>query len=322
MILICDTCHRQWPLQGKQEGETWACACGNSLVTPKPRPFHAAVWHCGSCGAGLPVGAKDCGYCGSGLKPLDGKAFCARCLAYLEVDAKFCGHCGAHAHDASRIPQATERDCPRCENGTRLVGVPVGDHYGEACPRCEGLWLEQAVFSQVVRDLSSDARQTVAGSGLASPLAKPATETTRPFESTVRYVPCPHCRVRMSRQNYLRVSGVIVDTCPEHGIWLDRDELRRVAAFLQQGGVLRAQKQEREELGLQQRHRAEMQKAKAELASRGATPLGIVSGMSIPGTASKRASDDHEWLGGLGQTPAKGITDWALDLFRWLGPLP
>ncbi len=264
MILICPQCRKDWPLAGKAEGQQWLCTCGNLLTAPAPKPFHAPVWHCGACGAGLPVGAKECSYCGTGLRSIDGKAYCARCLAYLESDAQYCSHCGAHASDASHIPDESDHSCPRCGDEVRLVGVPVGLQHGEACPRCEGLWLEQTVFAKVVADFSSPERQRPMSAGIVRP--EPLhPEGSKTFEAVVKYLPCPKCTTRMARRNYLRVSGIILDICPEHGIWFDREELRLVAAFLQEGGVARFQKAEAEETGLQIKRKAEIRRIESQI---------------------------------------------------------
>jgi Zn-finger nucleic acid-binding protein len=52
----------------------------------------------------------------------------------------------------------------------------------------------------------------------------------------------------MNRVNYARRSGVVLDVCRAHGIWFDRDELRRVLAFIAGGGLDRARQLELEEL--------------------------------------------------------------------------
>ena len=44
----------------------------------------------------------------------------------------------------------------------------------------------------------------------------------------------------MNRQNYGRMSGVILDICRAHGIWFDLDELPRVLSWIQNGGEQRA----------------------------------------------------------------------------------
>jgi Zn-finger nucleic acid-binding protein len=44
---------------------------------------------------------------------------------------------------------------------------------------------------------------------------------------------CAKCAIAMTE---LDVSGVAVDRCPRcHGVWFDRDELRRVVALVQRG---------------------------------------------------------------------------------------
>lgn len=301
-MAICNHCRRELPLHGRAAGESLICSCGQSLLVPAPRPFHAAVWHCGSCGAGLEVGAKECGYCKTGLRPLDGKAFCARCLAYLEVDAHFCSHCGAHASSAEAMPQETEHACPRCGPAAgKLVGVPVGHHHGEACPRCEGLWLSLADFRRVVRDFSAPERQKPAGTGLNTPvIPSPAGYASGQgrggYEAKVVYLPCPICSVRMSRQNYLKVSGIILDTCPEHGVWFDREELRRVADFLQAGGTLRAQKVESAEAVAEKRHAEAM-------------------GRLERGTPREMRST---WPSGIQDMPSYTVTEFMIDVFREL----
>jgi Zn-finger nucleic acid-binding protein len=41
----------------------------------------------------------------------------------------------------------------------------------------------------------------------------------------------------MARRNYRKKSGIIIDTCSEHGIWLDADELEQIAGFILSGAA-------------------------------------------------------------------------------------
>ena len=50
----------------------------------------------------------------------------------------------------------------------------------------------------------------------------------------------------MHRQNFARVSGVIVDTCKGHGVWFNQGELRRVVEFIRAGGMDRARDREKD----------------------------------------------------------------------------
>jgi Zn-finger nucleic acid-binding protein len=55
----------------------------------------------------------------------------------------------------------------------------------------------------------------------------------------------------MQRRNFRKKSGVIIDSCPSHGIWLDADELEQIAGFILSGGggssTLRESAQERQQ---------------------------------------------------------------------------
>jgi Zn-finger nucleic acid-binding protein len=51
----------------------------------------------------------------------------------------------------------------------------------------------------------------------------------------------------MNRKNFGRSSGIIVDVCSRHGVWLDAGELPRVLEFVRSGGLARAERAEREE---------------------------------------------------------------------------
>ena len=64
--------------------------------------------------------------------------------------------------------------------------------------------------------------------------------------SEVRYVPCPSCAKLMNRLNFAHASAVILDICKPHGVWCDRDELRRIVEFIRAGGLDAARKRDRE----------------------------------------------------------------------------
>jgi hypothetical protein len=49
----------------------------------------------------------------------------------------------------------------------------------------------------------------------------------------------------MSRTNFGRVSGVIIDVCRPHGAWFDRGELGAIRRFLRQGGLQRYERSRR-----------------------------------------------------------------------------
>ncbi|MEO1174791.1 MAG: zf-TFIIB domain-containing protein, partial [Myxococcota bacterium] len=50
------------------------------------------------------------------------------------------------------------------------------------------------------------------------------------------YRKCPECSSIMNRENYGRRSGVIIDICPEHGIWFDNQELDSILEWIRDGG--------------------------------------------------------------------------------------
>jgi Zn-finger nucleic acid-binding protein len=50
----------------------------------------------------------------------------------------------------------------------------------------------------------------------------------------------------MLRQNFRETSGVVVDVCSAHGIWLDRGELAMLVEFASTGALVEAERRLRE----------------------------------------------------------------------------
>lgn len=76
----------------------------------------------------------------------------------------------------------------------------------------------------------------------------------------LRYFKCPVCRTPMNRVNFGARSGVIVDHCHAHGMWLEGGELRRLLEWKQAGGQIleSRRKEEREE----ERRKQEIRRAR------------------------------------------------------------
>lgn len=108
------------------------------------------------------------------------------------------------------------------------------------CPRCRGIWIDPASFRRLCDD---EARTAGEEDALAQPpgaaRAPQGRGPTPARADRVRYRPCPACGELMNRDNFARVSGVILDVCRPHGAWLDRGELAAIRRFLREGGVRR-----------------------------------------------------------------------------------
>lgn len=149
----------------------------------------------------------------------------------VSIHARHCSQCGAVLEVRE---QGTESplDCPGC--GTALLVTPVGDLEITQCSKCGGVWLPHERFQALA------ARHAETGKAAAAAGAKPVSVPLR--AEAARYRPCPQCRQLMNRFNYGHASGVIVDACKAHGLWFDKDELRGVMAFIDSGGLVRAER--------------------------------------------------------------------------------
>jgi Zn-finger nucleic acid-binding protein len=125
--------------------------------------------------------------------------------------------------------------CPDCRQALvlRLAGV-VG--FSE-CARCGGLFLGQEAFDAVTKDAGTRERVRAFD---AKPRGAP--------EPGFHYRPCPVCRKLMNRSNYGGGSGVIVDVCGPHGVFLDRGEPTKIVDFIEKGGWDRVKKREKQRM--------------------------------------------------------------------------
>jgi Zn-finger nucleic acid-binding protein len=210
---------------------------------------------CPGCGAPADADAAHCGYCGAALATVN----CASCFAPMFAGARFCANCGAEAV-RTLVDEAKPLKCPRCR--VDMQALQLGKTEARECAQCGGLWLDADTLDR----LTNEHDQLVAATSV---LAARIPLTPTPTD-IVRYVPCPDCEKLMNRTNFAHASGVILDVCKGHGVWLDRGELQRVLDFVDSGGLAIARDHERVKLGEEQR-RLEMMKATAAV---GAPPQG------------------------------------------------
>jgi Zn-finger nucleic acid-binding protein len=164
--------------------------------------------------------------------------------------SRFCPRCGAEA-TRELLEEAVPLPCPRCRQP--MQALRLGTTTAHECSACGGLWLDPASLQRL-----SDDRETRAG--VVSVLAARVPTVAAPPD-VVRYVPCPQCGRLMNRKNFAQSSGVVLDVCATHGVWLDRGELERVLGFVSGGGLTRARARERERLVEEQRRLAALQKS-------------------------------------------------------------
>ncbi|BDU76646.1 zf-TFIIB domain-containing protein [Mesoterricola sediminis] len=231
--------------------------------------------HCPSCGAAVKEDDLQCPYCRSQLATVA----CPQCLGLVSKLAAHCPRCGAAVRREAASPSGL--GCPTCRKP--LLRSTVGKALLDQCATCGGVWLGTEAFDQVAAD--REERGSVLG---ALPGASPQGGLDG---AAVSYRPCPACGQLMNRTNYARSSGVIIDTCRNHGVWFDRDELRRVLEFVEAGGLDRARAKEK--LMLEERRR--------ELTS--AAALGDAPSGGWEGGAWGRGDRD----GGLVETLVRGL---------------
>lgn len=255
MLLACTNCHRQYDVGAYPPGSLVRCLCGRRNAVPEPRARQVEMLHCSNCGGRLGDGAKVCEYCSAEVRLADrglGPA-CPECFATTLADARFCCSCGVRLEAEVVIRALSERPCPRCKQA--LTECEAKEVRYVECSRCGGLWLDEPLFERIAREKDRGLVPAIQGV-LPSPAGLGAGH-----REEVRYLPCPVCGQIMNRRNFAACSGVILDWCRGHGWWFDEQELERVLAFLEQGGMDRSRRLEHE------RRLGELRREKARASS-------------------------------------------------------
>ena len=168
---------------------------------------------CVSCSAPLPAGSDKCSYCGT----------------VNDIDLQ-----GIHRYTTEKPD--SDRICPTCNEPMKTIDLKIdGKFFIERCDECMGIFfdpgeLEALLQKKVANVFAIDYKRLEA---LKVDLYK--------NRSAVQYRKCPVCRQIMQRLNYKEYSGIIVDRCRNHGIWLDGGELKNLMLWKKAGGELLAQ---------------------------------------------------------------------------------
>jgi len=235
-LVGCPECHAQYDV-ADAAGATVTCRCGATFPATPPPAIDAAVTRCAACGALVGETEAVCGYCGAEVsrRPQPSGPVCPECYARNPEKARFCTSCGvAFSPQPLRAREGSLR-CPACPSG-ELAPRSLGGLWAEECPACLGLWAPGDVMERLVAQIREKRqRDGFAASGLAP------HERRTAWEAEVTYRHCPECGAMMQRRNFGKRSGVIVDSCLEHGTWLDADEMEDIASFVMGGGLERAE---------------------------------------------------------------------------------
>ena len=167
-------------------------------------------------------------------------ALCSSCSAPLPVNDCRCVYCGTrndmNFSGSGRFRVENEpsgRCCPDCAIPLQTVRIDTGagEFAIERCDRCFGLFFDVGeVQAFLAASVSPDFSINLLE--ITTINEQRSTFGSRP----VRYISCPDCGKMMNRVNYAAMSGVVVDQCREHGIWLDNGELVHLMEWQKAGG--------------------------------------------------------------------------------------
>ena len=171
---------------------------------------------------------------------------CSKCNRRAFGSRDKCMYCGGSVEASNRVDAAI--DCPGC--GALMTKETMGKVTIDRCERCNGTWYDRSEMEHCLKAMN-DEPPTERREGRKGVTMYTIEQTTPTYRK------CARCDQMMARKNYERFSGVIIDVCRAHGVYLDDGEFERIRTFLDTGGKAfaddqRAYESDRE----QQRQRA------------------------------------------------------------------
>ena len=175
-------------------------------------------------------------------------ARCSCCSAPLPTNTNRCTYCDVRndidlhsKHRYSIKTQQTDRICPHCNKPLETIKLKLNEpFYIERCKTCFGLFFDPGEIETLLESSVSNVFD------INLKLIKSINKDRYQKNQQIKYVKCPVCRILMNRVNFGRRSGVIIDQCKKHGIWVNNGEITHLMEWKKAGGeLLHAQQAEK-----------------------------------------------------------------------------
>lgn len=170
---------------------------------------------------------------------------CRACSAPLQANSNICRYCNVrndidlhgkmdfvvHAKDTDRI-------CPDCDIALQTIDLyNDGSLLIERCAQCYGLFFDPGEIETMLEN-------SVSGVDINRKLLININRERSQYRKKVRYIKCPVCRQFMRRVNFAHRSGVVIDQCKAHGVWLDNGEITHLMEWKKAGGQMLHEKKQ------------------------------------------------------------------------------
>ena len=176
-------------------------------------------------------------------------AKCNSCSAPLPPNTQYCSYCGVRndvdlrgKHDFSVVNRQSSRICPECRVNLQTISLDTQPPLQiERCVTCFGLFFDPGEVEALLESAVSPVftvNQELLGNINTDRYQK---------DKPVKYLECPECLNMMNRVVFGHRSGVVIDQCRAHGIWLDGGEISHLLEWKRAGGQILHDKRQAEQ---------------------------------------------------------------------------
>ncbi len=167
-------------------------------------------------------------------------ARCKSCSAPLLANTNRCQYCDVrndvdlHAkHDFTVVNNASKRMCPHCDKALQTIKIQLDEPlHIERCNNCYGLFFDLGEIETLLEHSVSYVNQ------INMEHIDNINADRYRTRQVIKYIKCPVCQKFMHRTSFAQKSGVIVDSCRNHGFWLDSGEITHLMEWKKAGGQL------------------------------------------------------------------------------------
>lgn len=167
-------------------------------------------------------------------------AKCHYCSAPMPANSNVCRYCNIRndvdltgKHDYQLVQPESERHCPHCQIPLQTLDLNLnGPFFLDQCKDCFGLFFDTGQLETLLEKSVADVFHV--NLQQLDAINQDRFQTDKP----VKYIKCPVCQAFMRRHAFAYRSGVIIDQCNPHGIWLDSGEISHLLEWKRVGGQL------------------------------------------------------------------------------------